>query len=67
MPSIDSELPRHQSADPATSAHVDDVDFPPVSKDHIVNCSYDQWFPKYDHPLRCDPSKDIHSTCAVLC
>lgn len=21
--------------------------FPPVSKDHILNCSYDSWFPKY--------------------
>ncbi|QPH12488.1 hypothetical protein C2857_004685 [Epichloe festucae Fl1] len=24
-----------------------DLVFPPVSKDHIQNCSYDSWFPKY--------------------
>lgn len=24
-----------------------DIAFPPVTKDHILNCSYDAWFPKY--------------------
>ncbi|KAI5459896.1 D123-domain-containing protein [Mariannaea sp. PMI_226] len=24
-----------------------EIVFPPVSKDHIQNCSYDSWFPKY--------------------
>ena len=25
----------------------DEVVFPPVTKDHVQNCSYDSWFPKY--------------------
>lgn len=25
----------------------EELAFPPVSKDHIQNCSYDSWFPKY--------------------
>ncbi|KAI3337601.1 D123-domain-containing protein [Xylariaceae sp. AK1471] len=23
------------------------VEFPPITRDHILNCSYDSWFPKY--------------------
>jgi hypothetical protein len=25
----------------------EELEFPPVSRQHILNCSYDQWFPKY--------------------
>jgi hypothetical protein len=24
-----------------------ELKFPPVSREQILNCSYDQWFPKY--------------------
>ncbi|KAK3401130.1 D123-domain-containing protein [Sordaria brevicollis] len=31
-----------------TTAQADgQISFPPVTRDHILNCSYDQWFPKY--------------------
>jgi len=23
-----------------------EIQFPPVTREHILNCSYDQWFPK---------------------
>lgn len=35
---------------PGTDANMSDsgeLVFPPVTKDHIQNCSYDAWFPKY--------------------
>ncbi|KAI9897206.1 hypothetical protein N3K66_008228 [Trichothecium roseum] len=32
---------------PAGSTSQPELTFPPVSKDHILNCSYDAWFPKY--------------------
>ncbi|KAI1772484.1 D123-domain-containing protein [Hypoxylon cercidicola] len=32
-----------QSASGASSP----VQFPPITRDHILNCSYDSWFPKY--------------------
>ncbi|TQS33582.1 hypothetical protein Golomagni_06067, partial [Golovinomyces magnicellulatus] len=34
IPSENEEAPR-------------DIIFPPVTKDHVQNCSYDAWFPKY--------------------
>ena len=46
MPSIDREAPRDAPGDPATGAQADEIQFPPVSRDHILNCSYDKWFPK---------------------
>ncbi|EFW98702.1 cell cycle control protein cdc123 [Grosmannia clavigera kw1407] len=39
----------HTEAAPAPSSGTDDEGslFPPVSRDHILYCSYDYWFPKY--------------------
>ncbi|GAO14131.1 uncharacterized protein UV8b_06530 [Ustilaginoidea virens] len=38
----------HLPPGPSAAAHVGgELKFPPVSKDHIQNCSYDAWFPKY--------------------
>ncbi|KAI1412941.1 D123-domain-containing protein [Hypoxylon sp. FL1857] len=31
------------SSKPTSSA----PEFPPITRDHIINCSYDSWFPKY--------------------
>ena len=36
LPSVDAE-----------PGNVEDLVFPPVTKDHIQNCSYDSWFPRY--------------------
>lgn len=49
MPSVDPELemPRHAPGDPAEDSQPEEVQFPPVSRDHILNCSYDKWFPEY--------------------
>ncbi|OAA44758.1 cell division cycle protein 123 [Metarhizium rileyi] len=37
-------LPPGTDADPQ---RIGEVRFPPVTKEHILNCSYDAWFPKY--------------------
>ncbi|KAF5138667.1 Cell division cycle protein [Metarhizium anisopliae] len=38
----------HLTPDPdANSQHATELVFPPVTKDHIQNCSYDIWFPSY--------------------
>ncbi|KAH0594879.1 hypothetical protein MHUMG1_07176 [Metarhizium humberi] len=38
----------HLTPDPdANSQHATELVFPPVTKDHIQNCSYDTWFPSY--------------------
>ncbi|CAK7269247.1 hypothetical protein SEPCBS119000_003472 [Sporothrix epigloea] len=38
----------HQPPPPASSdLAAEEVQFPPVSRDHILYCSYDYWFPKY--------------------
>lgn len=42
MPSADPQMPRDPPADPAD----DEVQFPPVTRDHILNCSYDKWYPR---------------------
>ncbi|SPO02980.1 related to cell cycle progression protein [Cephalotrichum gorgonifer] len=51
MPSIEPQIPRQGSDDPAIASAsaetADELQFPPVSRDHIINCSYDKWFPKY--------------------
>ncbi|KAK2029891.1 D123-domain-containing protein [Colletotrichum zoysiae] len=31
----------------ATAQDTEQLTFPPVTKEHILNCSYDSWFPKY--------------------
>lgn len=38
----------HTEALPASASGTEDDDslFPPVSRDHILYCSYDYWFPK---------------------
>ncbi|PHH62694.1 hypothetical protein CDD81_6763 [Ophiocordyceps australis] len=44
MPHLEATSP----SDPAQDTQdTQDVIFPPVSKDHIQNCSYDSWFPHY--------------------
>ncbi|KAK4166736.1 putative cell division cycle protein [Cladorrhinum sp. PSN259] len=43
MPAIESNASRG-----AESANVNgELSFPPVTRDHILHCSYDAWFPKY--------------------
>jgi hypothetical protein len=46
MPSIDSPAigasPRDHTADDDSG-----LSFPPVRREHILNCSYDRWYPKY--------------------
>ncbi|ERS97934.1 hypothetical protein HMPREF1624_06105 [Sporothrix schenckii ATCC 58251] len=40
----------HSAPQPATAASdeaTEEIRFPPVSRDHILYCSYDYWFPKY--------------------
>lgn len=29
------------------NGETEELNFPPISRDHIQNCSYDSWFPKY--------------------
>ncbi|KAL9949424.1 hypothetical protein D7B24_003790 [Verticillium nonalfalfae] len=31
----------------ATASDVPEIAFPPLTRDHILNCSYDSWFPRY--------------------
>ncbi|KAI1337863.1 D123-domain-containing protein [Xylariaceae sp. FL0016] len=42
MPSVTGPAPEEvpAAASPATQ-------FPPITRDHILNCAYDSWFPKY--------------------
>ncbi|KAI0023166.1 D123-domain-containing protein [Xylariomycetidae sp. FL0641] len=40
MPASTSPQAASASTDPA-------AEFPPITRDHILNCSYDSWFPKY--------------------
>ncbi len=32
---------------PASEDMAGELQFPPVSRDHILYCSYDYWFPKW--------------------
>ncbi|KAI1435752.1 D123-domain-containing protein [Xylaria sp. CBS 124048] len=41
MPSFTQSEPAPPSDAPPSSP------FPPITRDHILNCSYDSWFPKY--------------------
>ncbi|KAG8161445.1 hypothetical protein KVR01_008432 [Diaporthe batatas] len=46
MPAFDS--PEQSAAAVANTAAADsNIAFPPVTRDHILHCSYDYWFPKY--------------------
>lgn len=46
MPAFES--PEQPAAEVANTAAADSsIDFPPVTRDHILHCSYDYWFPKY--------------------
>ncbi|PKS10057.1 hypothetical protein jhhlp_004682 [Lomentospora prolificans] len=46
MPSLDTLAQAQASAnDPADGTEA--IAFPPVTREHILNCSYDNWFPKY--------------------
>ncbi|KAK4443965.1 D123-domain-containing protein [Podospora aff. communis PSN243] len=43
-------MPALQPAPPQASGsniHEEQLHFPPVTRDHILHCSYDYWFPKY--------------------
>ncbi|KAI0180849.1 D123-domain-containing protein [Hypoxylon sp. FL1284] len=40
MPTVTKPQSTSTAASPA-------VQFPPITRDHILNCSYDSWFPKY--------------------
>lgn len=45
MPAFES--PEQPATAASTTAAADsNVDFPPVTRDHILHCSYDYWFPK---------------------
>lgn len=45
MPAFES--PEQPAAVAANTAAADsNVAFPPVTRDHILHCSYDYWFPK---------------------
>lgn len=37
----------HSIQPPPTGDSAEEITFPPVSRDHILYCSYDYWFPKY--------------------
>lgn len=45
MPEFHSEAPAPAAA--ASTAEAGETLFPPVTRDHILYCSYDYWFPKY--------------------
>lgn len=36
-----------QAVPDSTAAADANIAFPPVTRDHILHCSYDYWFPKY--------------------
>ncbi|KAI1769191.1 D123-domain-containing protein [Hypoxylon sp. FL1150] len=40
-------MPTFTDAQSAPGAASSTVQFPPITRDHILNCSYDSWFPKY--------------------
>ncbi|CAN8096906.1 unnamed protein product [Discula destructiva] len=44
MPTFESP---EQPARDSTAAADANISFPPVTRDHILHCSYDYWFPKY--------------------
>ncbi|KAK3692667.1 D123-domain-containing protein [Podospora appendiculata] len=46
MPALEAILSSH-AGNSAHNGEDDPVRFPPVTRDHILHCSYDFWFPKY--------------------
>ncbi|KAH9883591.1 D123-domain-containing protein [Xylariomycetidae sp. FL2044] len=40
-------MPMSTTTHPAPSASSSEPQFPPITRDHILHCSYDYWFPKY--------------------
>lgn len=56
MPAI--EAPPSQGSTPAEG----ELRFPPVTRDHILHCSYDYWFPKYVRSLYLEPSLITHNS-----
>ncbi|KAF9877354.1 cell cycle control protein cdc123 [Colletotrichum karsti] len=49
MPSLEGLTEGQPTLDAIAAAtqEPEELTFPPVTKDHILNCSYDSWFPKY--------------------
>ncbi|KAM0284863.1 hypothetical protein ACHAQH_001784 [Verticillium albo-atrum] len=50
MPSLEAVaagLPEALANADATASDTPDIAFPPLTRDNILNCSYDNWFPKY--------------------
>ncbi|XXG96508.1 RNA-splicing factor [Hypoxylon texense] len=40
-------MPTFTNAQSTSGTASSTVQFPPITRDHILNCSYDSWFPKY--------------------
>ncbi|KAK1535409.1 hypothetical protein CPAR01_08951 [Colletotrichum paranaense] len=50
MPSLEGLTegqPTLDAINNATAQETEELTFPPVTKEHVLNCSYDSWFPKY--------------------
>ncbi|KAF6845471.1 cell cycle control protein cdc123 [Colletotrichum musicola] len=50
MPSLEGLTegqPTLDAINNATAQDAEEIVFPPVTREHILNCSYDSWFPKY--------------------
>lgn len=53
MPSLEGATAVAGQSDTGTTSTEPEIQFPPVTRDHILNCSYDSWFPKYrQHALK---------------
>ena len=49
MPHIEEETAQCPSSEALQTAEIEEsepIPFPPVTRDHILHCSYDYWFPK---------------------
>jgi hypothetical protein len=53
MPSLD------ESAAENTQSLTDDIPFPIVTRENILHCSYDYWFPKYGHYKICSVGSSL--------
>jgi hypothetical protein len=64
MPSIDNPPPigalSLEDDDAAAIDAAPGIEFPPVRREHVLNCSYDRWYPKYK--ASCVPSTIIPLT-----
>ncbi|ROT42831.1 cell division cycle protein [Sodiomyces alkalinus F11] len=53
MPSLEGATAIAGQSNTGTASSEPEIVFPPITKDHILNCSYDSWFPKYrQHALK---------------